>query len=126
MRKNSAAAARLLRCTGCEWLTRAKPLPTGHVARCSRCGTRLHQRRPQSRQRTWALVITPFVYYIPANLYPVMYVGRLGESEGDSILSGVQDMFAAGWWVVGSLIFFASITVPLVKLLILTYLLISV
>ena len=35
-------------------------------------------------------------------------------------------MFAAGWWVVGGLIFVASITVPLAKLLALTGLLISV
>jgi paraquat-inducible protein A len=55
-----------------------------------------------------------------------MYTGRLGQSEGDTILSGVQGMFAVGWWVVGSLIFFASITVPLLKLLALTFLLVSV
>jgi len=55
-----------------------------------------------------------------------MYVGKLNESEGDTILSGVQAMFAAGWYVVGFLIFFASITVPLAKLLSLTFLLVSV
>jgi paraquat-inducible protein A len=71
-------------------------------------------------------VITAYVFYVPANLYPVMYVGELGKSQGDTILTGVQAMFAAGWWVIGLLIFFASITVPLLKLLILTYLLISV
>lgn len=83
-------------------------------------------RKPQSLQRTWALVVTAFVFYIPANLFPVMYTGRLGQSEGDTILSGVQSMYAAGWWVVGTLIFFASITVPLLKLVSLTFLLISV
>ncbi len=35
-------------------------------------------------------------------------------------------MFALGWWTVGTLIFFASITVPLLKLVSLTFLLISV
>ena len=35
-------------------------------------------------------------------------------------------MYAAGWWAIGSLIFFASITVPIAKLLILTFLLASV
>ena len=126
MRANTAAAANLIRCTGCEMLSRTKVLPSGHFARCGRCGTRLRMRKPQSLQRTWALVVTAFVFYIPANLFPVMYTGRLGQSEGDTILSGVQSMYAAGWWVVGTLIFFASITVPLAKLVSLTFLLISV
>jgi len=77
-------------------------------------------------QRTWALVLTAIGFYIPANLLPVMYVGKLNQSEGDTIISGIQGMFAAGWWVVGLLIFFASVTVPLLKLLSLTFLLISV
>ena len=122
----SAANAGFVRCTGCELLSRARALPLGHTARCSRCGTGLNLRKPQSLQRTWALVLTAYVLYVPANLYPVMYVGRLSQSTGDTILSGVQSMFAAGWWVIGSLIFFASITVPLVKLLSLTFLLVSV
>lgn len=126
MRANTAAAENLIRCTGCEMLSRTTILPSGHFARCARCGTRLRMRKPQSLQRTWALVVTAYVFYIPANLFPVMYTGRLGQSEGDTILSGVQSMYAAGWWVVGTLIFFASITVPLAKLVSLTFLLISV
>ncbi len=126
MSSTRAASAQLIRCTGCEMLSRATALQAGHVARCRRCGTRLHLRKPQSLQRAWALVLTAFVFYIPANLYPVMYTGELGQSEGDTILSGVQSMYASGWWVVGTLIFFASITVPLLKLLSLTFLLASV
>jgi paraquat-inducible protein A len=55
-----------------------------------------------------------------------MYVGRLGQLDGDTIFTGVQSMFAAGWWVIGSLIFTASIMIPLSKLIVLTYLLVSV
>jgi paraquat-inducible protein A len=116
----------LVRCAGCELVSRMRPLPTGCEARCSRCGSRVTSRRSHSLQRSWALVIAAFILYIPANLYPVMYVGRLGKVEGDTILSGVQSMFAVGWWAVGFLIFFASITVPMLKLVFLTTLLITV
>ncbi len=122
----SAASAGLVRCGGCELVSRIRPIPAGAEARCSRCGSVVASRKPYSIQRTWALVIGAFILYIPANLYPVMYVGRLGKSEGDTILSGVQSMFAAGWWAVGSLIFVASITVPFLKLSFLTILLSSV
>lgn len=126
MNPRSAARARLVRCDGCGMLSRQVPSTPGHAPRCRGCGTRLHSRKPQSLQRAWALVLTAYIFYIPANLLPVMYVGHLGRSQGDTILSGVQAMFAAGWWVVAILIFFASITVPLLKLLTLTGLLISV
>jgi paraquat-inducible protein A len=122
----SAAAASLLRCHGCAKLSRAGQVPAGHEARCSRCGTGLHLRKPNSLARTWAFVIAAVIFYIPANLYPIMTVERLGKAESDTILSGIQALFAAGWYPVGILIFFASITVPMLKLIGLTYLLLSV
>jgi paraquat-inducible protein A len=83
-------------------------------------------RKPESLARTSALVIAAIVCYVPANVFPVMYVSGPGGTEADTILSGVLAMFANGWYVVGGLIFFASITVPVLKLLILSGLLISV
>jgi paraquat-inducible protein A len=71
-------------------------------------------------------VIAASILYLPANIYPVMEVTGPGGSEADTILSGVQAMFAVGWYAVGALIFFASITVPLLKLASLIGLLISV
>ncbi len=86
----------------------------------------LWRRKPQSLARSWALLIAAMICYVPANLYPVMEVAGPGGSEADTILSGVQAMFAAGWYPVGLLIFFASITVPILKILSLMGLLISV
>jgi paraquat-inducible protein A len=84
------------------------------------------RRKQDSLARTWALLIAATLCYVPANVFPVMVVAGPGGSEADTILSGVQAMFAAGWWAVGGLIFFASITVPVLKLLTLFGLLISV
>ena len=116
----------LVRCGSCEKLLRARPLPPGARARCPRCGAVLWRRKPDSLSRTWALLIAAIICYVPANVFPVMEVGGPGGSEADTILSGVQAMFAAGWYPVGLLIFFASITVPILKILTLMGLLISV
>jgi paraquat-inducible protein A len=89
-------------------------------------GAVLWRRKPDSLSRTWALLIAAIICYVPANVFPVMEVGGPGGSEADTILSGVQAMFAAGWYPVGLLIFFASITVPILKILTLMGLLISV
>jgi paraquat-inducible protein A len=36
-----------------------------------RCDSELHERKPNSVARTWALVIAAAIFYIPANYYPV-------------------------------------------------------
>jgi paraquat-inducible protein A len=121
-----AASHDLARCPTCEQLNRVPALPKGARTSCARCGGAIGLRKADSLHRSWALLIAAVVLYVPANLYPVMYVGRLGQSEGDTIFTGVQSMFAAGWWAVGTLIFTASIMVPLSKLIVLAYLLVSV
>jgi paraquat-inducible protein A len=86
----------------------------------------LHLRKPDSLNRTWALVIAAMVMYIPANVLPVMTITSLGKGEPDTILSGVELMIEAGMWPLALLVFFASITVPVLKLVVLLYLLVSV
>ncbi|WP_045223747.1 paraquat-inducible protein A [Methyloterricola oryzae] len=93
---------------------------------CPRCGAPLHARKPDSLTRTWALTLTAYILYIPANLLPVMTVTMSGQGEPDTIMSGVKELLLGGMWPLALLVFFASITVPVLKLLILTYLLISV
>jgi paraquat-inducible protein A len=85
----------------------------------------LHRRRPDSLTRTWALVVTAIILYIPANIFPVMTVISLGSGAPDTIMSGVIELADAGMWPLAPLVFFASITVPVLKLAGLIYLLVS-
>jgi paraquat-inducible protein A len=94
--------------------------------RCPRCGGVVWRRKPESIQRTWALVIAAAVFYLPANVFPVLTVELMGKGEPDTILSGVIELIDSGMWEVAALIFFASIMVPSLKLVGLSYLLISV
>jgi paraquat-inducible protein A len=116
-----------LSCDVCELVVRpADALHEGHRLRCPRCTDVLHRRKPQSLQRAWALLIAALVCYIPANLLPIMTVTSLGRSQSDTIFSGVSFMLDHGMWPLAVVIFTASIFVPLLKLLSLTFLLISV
>jgi paraquat-inducible protein A len=98
----------------------------GRHARCPRCTDVLHHRKPESLQRTWALVIAAIVFYVPANLLPIMTVTSLGRTQSDTILSGVVFLLAHGMWPLAVIVFVASVFVPLLKLLILVFLLVSV
>ncbi len=64
--------------------------------------------------------------YFPANIYPIMTVISFGRGAPDTILSGVIHLIEANQWPIAALVFFASIFVPVLKILILGFLLISV
>ncbi|MGH6899376.1 MAG: paraquat-inducible protein A [Geminicoccaceae bacterium] len=115
----------LVSCHNCDQLSVMPPLPARASAHCPRCGATMHRRKPNSLARTWALVVTAALLYIPANVLPVMTVVYFGRGEPDTILSGVKALIQAGMWPVALLVFFASITVPVLKLIGLTFLLIT-
>ncbi len=83
---------------------------------CPRCGHTLHRRKPNSLHRTWALLLAAALLYVPANLLPVMTVISFGRGRPDTILSGVEQLARSGLWPLAALVFFASITVPVLKL----------
>jgi paraquat-inducible protein A len=86
----------------------------------------LHQRKTNSLTRTWALVIAAFIFYIPANVLPITVVISLGKTQADTIMSGVIYFMLTGMWPIALVIFVASVAVPLLKLFVLAFLLISV
>src|SRR5262249_764914 len=65
-------------------------------ARCPRCGSRLHHRKPNSLSRCWALVIAALILYVPANVYPVMTFISFGSGAPSTILGGVSELVEAG------------------------------
>jgi len=122
----TARNASQISCHSCHLLCRINFSKIGKSLVCPRCGSTLHQRKPNSLKRTWALVLTAIVFYIPANLLPVTVVISFGKSQSDTIMSGVIYFIASGMWPIALIIFVASILVPMLKLIILTFLLITV
>lgn len=132
----SPPKARLVACHGCQRVVAAPPdgarrpaaalRSTAAHRRCRRCQAPLHQRKPDSLATTWALLITAAILYVPANVYPVMTVISFGRGEPDTILSGVTHLIEGGQWPLAGLVFFASIAVPVLKLVGLAFLLVTV
>ena len=113
----------LLSCHACGLLSQ----PGGaHEAFCPRCGDRLHQRKPDSIRRTWAFLIAAAILYIPANVLPIMITNSLFGAEVDTIMSGVVYLWTSGSWPLALVVFIASITIPGMKLVALSFLLLSV
>lgn len=78
--------------------------------------------KSHSIQRTWALLITAVMLYIPSNTLPIMTTRILGQEEPNTILKGVVALWESGSYPIASIIFIASIVVPILKLIMLAWL----
>jgi len=112
----------LLRCPTCE----AVNLNKRKVNICRRCGSRIYRHRHHKTEQSWSYLITAMIAYIPANLYPMLITSQFGNREGSTIIGGVVLLWEHGSYPIAAIIFFASIMIPLIKFLVLIYLLISV
>ncbi|KTC32638.1 paraquat-inducible protein A [Pseudomonas sp. L5B5] len=119
-----AIDAGILICTECHELNPQQTDSDGQA--CSRCGARVHARRPNSILRTWALLITAAILYIPANVLPIMTVSALGQGSPSTIMSGVIQLVQHGMIPIATVVFVASILVPTFKLVGIALLLFSV
>ncbi len=114
--------SKLIRCPVCD----AVNMDKGKQNNCRRCGSAIYHHRKFSTEKSWAFLITAMIAYIPANIYPMLITSAFGSREGNTILGGVVLLWELGSYPVAVIIFIASIMIPILKFLILTYLLISV
>jgi paraquat-inducible protein A len=125
-RNNTALAQGLMRCHDCGKLEQIRRPPSKSGPFCTRCGSHLHARLPHSFQRTLALLLSGVALYIPANLFPIMTVTKLGVGEPHTILGGIIALIHSDMLPIAMLVLVASILVPLLKLLGLSLLLLCV
>ena len=113
---------KLIRCPVCD----AVNIDKGKKNTCRRCDSPIYHHRSFSTEKSWAYLITAMVAYIPANLYPMLVTSAFGTKDESTILGGVVMLWELNSYPVAAIIFFASIVIPVMKFLILLYLLISV
>jgi len=93
---------------------------------CPICNEPLHQRKHNSFQKTLALSIAALCFFIPANIFPIMKTDTVTTFENSTILDGIFYFYEYGEFFIGTVIFVASVFIPVWKLLTLFYLLYSV
>ncbi len=113
---------KLIRCPVCD----AVNIDKGKENTCRRCGSAIYHHRSFSTEKSWAYLITAMIAYIPANIYPMLVTNAFGTKDESTILGGVVLLWELESYPVAVIIFFASIVIPVMKFLILIYLLISV
>jgi len=99
-------------CTACDLLVDAAREDT----HCPRCAAVLRRRQVESLPITFALTVAALLLYIPANLYPIATLPIHYRPTSYTVLGGVLDLADAGFYGLALLVFTASFTIPVLKL----------
>lgn len=92
---------------------------------CQSCGQTLHPQRTPNLQYCWSLLLTGLIFYLPANLLPIMRTTQLGGTDTTTIAGGVVLLWEHGSYLIASIIFVASLLIPLAKFVVLSALALS-
>lgn len=115
--------ARAAGCVGCLHCGSVWPAST---TQCGLCGSRVSSRQHNSLQRVWAWWWAGAIFYIPANVYPIMLTSLLGKDSSSTILGGVIELVHHGAYFVAFVVFFASICIPVGKFVAIAYLALAI
>ncbi|HYN13999.1 MAG TPA: paraquat-inducible protein A [Burkholderiales bacterium] len=111
-----AAPDALIACETCGLVQQMDPLPPGTAAECVRCGSFLGAAGPGRLEVTAALSLAALVMYVPANIYPILSMHLYGMHSESTAWDGVVSLAQHDQWFVATVVFLASIVVPLLKL----------
>ena len=92
---------------------------------CPRCRRRLRLPDRSDIRRSAALVATGYFLFFLAYYYPMSYTIQPNGRIDRTIFTGMKELIQAGFWYLGVIILIASFLIPLLKLIGLTWLLIS-
>lgn len=112
-------------CEECDTVYKKVPLEAGERAYCTCCGAELYK-EGQSLTNLLAIVITALVVFVIANSFAIVKVELQGIFSETTLLGAAWTMFDADRAFVGLLILLTTFVVPLLYLLLMSYILLSV
>ena len=110
----------------CGLVQRLPELPPGAAAECGRCGAALVVHDGGSLARTAAFALAALMFYVPANIYPILRLEWYGTHSESTAWDGAIALFRQGQPVIAVIVFLASIVIPFLKLVTLFYLVATV
>jgi len=112
---------KLVSCKFCESVN----IDNGDVLYCRNCKNKIGSKKEHSLSTAWALLITAMIFYIIANSYPILEFSKFGHNEGNTIIGGVIALWEEGSYPIAIIIFLASVFVPILKFILILYILIN-
>jgi paraquat-inducible protein A len=102
----------VIACRSCGyWLPQEK-----EGCRCPRCAAVVRHRQPNSIPRAIGLLIAAALLYLPANLYPIATIPIDYKPTAYTVVGGIIDLARSGLLGLAIIVFCASFTIPLLKM----------
>ena len=92
---------------------------------CLRCNLKVSI-DSSSIAKSVAFLIAALIFYIPANIFPILESNKLFKSYTNTIISGIFELWRDGDYPIAIIVFLASVLIPILKFFILFYLNITV
>ena len=115
--------AELLACPECDLLQSDSAIPRPRKALCARCGAILYQRHDHGLERTLALTVAALVLFTIANAFPIVSLELQGERTDATLVGAVSTLWSQNMQLVGLLVAFTAIAMPLLEIAALAWLL---
>ena len=100
-------------CEQCHTLHETVPIKDGTKACCSKCGAILYRYDSKLIDHGLALSITGLIFFILANLFPLVKIEILGHEQFITITQTFISLFDSGFYVVGLICSFLIFIFPL-------------
>ncbi len=113
---------KVIRCPICECVN----YDSGDEVVCRRCDSKIYHHKKHSFEKTLAFLISAIIFYVIANVYPILVTEQFGVEEGSTIIEGVITLWENGSYPIALVILVASVFVPIIKFLLIFYLLLGV
>ena len=75
-------------CLHCDMVCKVPDIPSGYVAKCTRCNRVISKQTNCNPTTILALCITALILVVPAFYFPLISVHLLGVTEGTNLLQG--------------------------------------
>lgn len=110
---NESIRSPSMMCPSCELV-----MPrTEHATTCARCSSTVTARKVNPYSRSMALLLAAGIMYLPANIYPIATIPIDITPTSYTVLGGVIDLVKSHLIGLAALVFTASFTIPLLKML---------
>jgi len=110
--KNEAALDNLIICHQCYTLHEEQPIHDGSKACCVACGGVLYRYDTKLIDHGLALSMTGFIFFILANIFPLVRIDILGSEQFITIPKTIFSLFDSGFYLVGLLCAFMIFIFP--------------
>jgi len=111
--ENEDALDNLIICQKCFTLHEEIPIKDGTKACCSECGAILYRYDSKLIDHGLALSLTGIVFFILANVFPLVQIEILGHEQFITIPKTIFSLFESGFYVVGLICAFLIFIFPL-------------